>query len=224
MKKKFLKLFILIILIIVLSIFVISLLNNKIMPLYLSYAEEEIKKVVTTVINKSVTEDLTDRFNTDDFFIIKTDEVSRTTIVDFDPVILNRAMSEIANLVYDNLKLISEKDKDALEKFNMSDSVFYIPSGLIFDTVWLNNLGPKIPVKMELVSSVNPNIETKVTEYGINNSLIEVFIHVIADVKMVLPMASRTMQITVVVPLAVKIIQRMVPDYYLGSFFQEKNS
>lgn len=224
MKKKFLKLFILIILIILLSVFVICLLNNKIMPLYLSYAEEEMKKVVTTVINKSVTEDLTDRFNTDDFFIIKIDEVSRTTIVDFDPVILNRAMSEIANLVYDNLKLISEKDKDALEKFNMSDSVFYIPSGLIFDTVWLNNLGPKIPVKMELVSSVNPNIETKVTEYGINNSLIEVFIHVIADVKMVLPTASKTIQITVVVPLAVKIIQGMVPDYYLGSFFQEKNS
>ena len=67
---------------------------------------------------------------------------------------------------------------------------------------------------MEMLSSVNPNIKTEVTEYGINNSLIEVYIHVIVDFKMVLPMYTNTMQVVVVVPLAVKLIQGNVPKYY----------
>ena len=76
---------------------------------------------------------------------------------------------------------------------------------------------------MEIISSINPDIETKVSEYGINNSLIEIFIHVVSSVKMILPTSSKDMEITVVVPIAVKLIQGSVPEYYLGNLLQ-KNS
>ena len=94
----------------------------------------------------------------------------------------------------------------------------------------LNNVGPRIPINLEIISSVNPNLKTEVTEYGINNSLIEVYIHVIVDVKMILPMYANTMQIVVVVPLAVKLIQGEVPKYYQRGyasstlFFDEKST
>jgi len=223
MKNKFIKLFIIILLMLIISIIILTILNNKFMPIYLNYSSSEMKRLVTTVINKSITNDLTREFDINDLFIIKTDESTKTTIVDFDPVILNRVMSSISDIVYDNIKLISKRDKVTLEKYNIDESIFYIPSGIIFNSVLLNNLGPKIPVKMELISSVNPDIETKVTEYGINNSLIEVFIHVIASVKMILPTKSKELEITVVVPLAVKLIQGSVPEYYLGNLL-EKNS
>jgi len=223
MKKKFLKLFIIVLLIIIISLTILSILNNKVMPVYIEYSSVEMKRLVTTVINKSITEDLTKELNINDLFIISKDENTKTTIVDFDPVILNRVMSFISDIVYDNLILISKKDQETLKKYNVSDSIFYIPSGIIFDSIWLNNLGPKIPIKMEIISSINPDIETKVSEYGINNSLIEVFIHVIASVKMILPTSSIDMEITVVVPLTVKLIQGNVPEYYLGNLL-EKNS
>ena len=224
MKKKFLKLFIIIICIVVISIFFLSLFSYKVMPIYMSYQESELKRLLTTVINKSVSEELGKEFLNDELFIIKNDNSSNMTMVDFDPVILNRIISSIADIVYNNVKLISEKDKEALEKYNVSDNVFYIPSGVVFNSPFLNNLGPRIPVNMELISSVNPSVDTKVTEYGINNSLVEVFINVNASVKMILPMASKELEIKVVVPLAVKLIQGMVPDYYLGSLIGERKS
>ncbi len=224
MKKKFLKLFIIIICIVVISIFFLSLFSYKVMPIYMSYQESELKRLLTTVINKSVSEELGKEFLNDELFIIKNDNSSNMTMVDFDPVILNRIISSIADIVYNNVKLISEKDKDALEKYNVSDNVFYIPSGVIFNSPFLNNLGPKIPVNMEIISSVNPSVDTKVTEYGINNSLVEVFVNVNASVKMILPMASKELEIKVVVPLAVKLIQGMVPDYYLGGLLGERKS
>ncbi|MBQ8472914.1 MAG: sporulation protein YunB [Bacilli bacterium] len=222
MKKKFLKLFIIILLIIILATLLIKFLNKRIMPIYMNYQEGEMKRLITTVINKSITDDITSEFDVSELFITNTNESTKTVIIDFDPVILNRVMSSISDIVYDNLKLISEKDQNTLKKYNVSDSIFYIPTGVIFkNSVFLNNLGPKIPVKMELISSVNPNIETKVSEYGINNSLIEVFIHVNVSVRMILPTKSKEMEIVVVVPLAVKLIQGNIPENYLDN---KKNS
>lgn len=229
MKRKWLKLLITFILLIIFTFIILVFLSNKVMPFYMNYSEAEMKRVVTTVINKSVTEEVTNQLEVDSLFVLKK-ENDNTIIVDFDPVIVNRVMSKISDVVYNNLKLISKKDKLTLEKYNIDESYFYIPSGIIFNTTMLNNIGPRIPINLEIISSVNPNLKTEVTEYGINNSLIEVYIHVIVDVKMILPMYSNTMQIVVVVPLAVKLIQGEVPKYYQRGyasstlFFDEKST
>ena len=229
MKRKWLKLLITFILLIIFTFIILVFLSNKVMPFYMNYSEAEMKRVVTTVINKSVTEEVTNQLEVDSLFVLKK-ENDNTIIVDFDPVIVNRVMSKISDVVYNNLKLISKKDKLTLEKYNLDESYFYIPSGIIFNTTMLNNIGPRIPINLEIISSVNPNLKTEVTEYGINNSLIEVYINVIVDVKMILPMYSNTMQIVVVVPLAVKLIQGEVPKYYQRGyassalFFDEKNT
>lgn len=229
MKRKWLKLLITFILLIIFTFIILVFLSNKVMPFYMNYSEAEMKRVVTTVINKSVTEEVTNQLEVDSLFVLKK-ENDNTIIVDFDPVIVNRVMSKISDVVYNNLKLISKKDKLTLEKYNLDESYFYIPSGIIFNTTMLNNIGPRIPINLEIISSVNPNLKTEVTEYGINNSLIEVYIHVIVDVKMILPMYANTMQIVVVVPLAVKLIQGEVPKYYQRGyasstlFFDEKST
>ena len=229
MKRKWLKLLITFILLIIFTFIILVFLSNKVMPFYMNYSEAEMKRVVTTVINKSVTEEVTNQLEVDSLFVLKK-ENDNTIIVDFDPVIVNRVMSKISDVVYNNLKLISKKDKLTLEKYNLDESYFYIPSGIIFNTTMLNNIGPRIPINLEIISSVNPNLKTEVTEYGINNSLIEVYINVIVDVKMILPMYSNTMQIVVVVPLAVKLIQEEVPKYYQRGyasstlFFDEKST
>lgn len=229
MKRKWLKLLITFILLIMFTFIILVFLSNKVIPFYMNYSEAEMKRVVTTVINKSVTEEVTNQLEVDSLFVLKK-ENDNTIIVDFDPVIVNRVMSKISDVVYNNLKLISKKDKLTLEKYNIDESYFYIPSGIIFNTTMLNNIGPRIPINLEIISSVNPNLKTEVTEYGINNSLIEVYINVIVDVKMILPMYSNTMQIVVVVPLAVKLIQGEVPKYYQRGyasstlFFDEKST
>lgn len=229
MKRKWLKLLITFILLIIFTFIILVFLSNKVMPFYMNYSEAEMKRVVTTVINKSVTEEVTNQLEVDSLFALKK-ENDNTIIVDFDPVIVNRVMSKISDVVYNNLKLISKKDKLTLEKYNLDESYFYIPSGIIFNTTMLNNVGPRIPINLEIISSVNPNLKTEVTEYGINNSLIEVYINVIVDVKMILPMYANTMQIVVVVPLAVKLIQGEVPKYYQRGyasstlFFDEKST
>lgn len=218
MKTRFLKLIITLFVIIILSFIFLIFLNKKVSPLYMEYAESEMERVVTTVINKSVSECSI----SDNLFLMKKD-YDNTVIVDYDPVVLNKIIGEISNRVSNDLKLIGKKDFDTLKKYDLDISAFYIPSGIIFHSIFLNNLGPKIPIFMEPISSINPNIETKVTEYGINNSLIEVNIKVVVNIKMILPTSSKNNKIMVIVPLTVKIIQGNIPEYYFGSLNKKNN-
>lgn len=211
MKNKFFKILFIVIILFIISFIIIIVVNNKVMPIYMNYAESEMERVVTTVINKTVSECELNN----EMFIVK--NVNDNTIVDYDPVVMNKIISNISNNVYDNLKRVSEKDELLLKKYNLDNNIFYIPSGIIFNSLFLNNLGPKIPIRMELISSVNSNIETKVTEYGINNSLIEVNIKVNVTIRMILPTSSKSNKVSVIVPLTVKIIQGTIPEYYFGN-------
>ena len=70
---------------------------------------------------------------------------------------------------------------------------------------------------MELVSNVNSNLETKVTEYGINNSLITISVEIKVEIMVVLPFSSDYISISNDVPFVIKLIQGKVPQLYSGN-------
>ena len=222
MKKKFLKLISIIIIIAIITFLILIFLSNKIMPIYMNYAKGSLKSLITNVITKSINEDVTNNLEFENLFIVKSNQNTNITMIDFDTVVLNKIISNISLKIEDNLKLVSRKDKETLAKFNINENTFNIPSGSIFNTTFLNNLGPKIPISMEFVSLVNPSIETKVTEYGINNSLVEVSININSSIRMILPLKSEEIEVKVLVPITVKIIQGLVPEYYLGNVVKDK--
>ena len=82
---------------------------------------------------------------------------------------------------------------------------------------FLSNLGPKIPVKINLVGNIISGVETKVTNYGINNAMIEVYVHLQVNIQVILPFLSDTVQVDTLVPIAMKLIQGSVPNYYGGN-------
>ena len=94
--------------------------------------------------------------------------------------------------------------------------IFEIPSGLIFNNAFFNNLGPKIPVRLNLVGDVISEVRTNVTNYGINNALIEIKINLKLTEQVILPIATNKIEIDLSVPIALKIIQGTVPNYYLN--------
>ena len=82
-------------------------------------------------------------------------------------------------------------------------------------------LGPKIPVRLNIVGDITSNIKTKVTNYGINNALVEVFINMQIDEQVILPFSSKKISITNDIPVAIKMIQGTVPNYYFNGLEQE---
>lgn len=213
------------ILLIITILFCFKIINKKIKPILLNIAESETKKLATLVINDAVSKQLASNLTVDNLFNMTTDNNGNITSIDFNSVIVNKVLTTTTSTAILNIKYIEEGkvemlelpdsvivsyDEDDLEK----GIVYYIPAGVIFGNTILANVGPKIPVKFSLIGSVTSSINTKITNYGINNALIEVYVDLSIDLEVILPLMSKNIVITTSIPVAIKLIQGNIPEYY----------
>ena len=128
--------------------------------------------------------------------------------------------------VYDNIafglkiKKFSDKEISFInsEEYNIKNLkngvISEIPMGIISNNVLLSNIGPKIPVKLNLIGNVVSSVETTVKNYGINSALIEIYAKVEVTEEVIIPFQTERIKIVNNIPVAIKIINGKVPDYY----------
>lgn len=216
--KKFsrkLSLILIIILIIIISSFILlKIIIEKVSPTIMEYSKSQMKKVAATLINKAITNDILEEMDLEKLFIIDKSNNEEIINIMLDPSIINKAASRATDAIEDSLRRVEMKDKTVLDDFNINENYFFVPIGLIFDSPFLNNIGPKIPINMKMVGNVTSGIVNDVEEYGINNSLITISLEVSVEIKVILPLITDYVSITNYVPLAIKLIQGKVPVYY----------
>ena len=211
----------------------INYLSKRALPLLLSYAEAETKKLTILVINKAVTKQM-NNVDIEDVFDIKYNNNGEIQLVDFNSKNTSKILSIMTSLVELNLRALEEGKIDmlelpenSLESFNTDllekGIILEVPLGIITNSSLLNNLGPKIPVKLSLVGDVSTGFSTEVTEYGINNALLKLMIDIKVDTKIVLPIVSDTITIDCSIPISIKVIQGKIPDYYINGFTTKSN-
>ena len=85
--------------------------------------------------------------------------------------------------------------------------------------MFLNNLGPKIPVKVSVVGNVLTNIKTKMTNYGINNVLAEVYVTLDITEQVIVPMTYDKLKTNYEILISTFFINGKVPSFY-GSTYE----
>lgn len=87
----------------------------------------------------------------------------------------------------------------------------------------ISNLGPKIYVPINFVDSILTNLKTKITDYGINNALVEIYVTVKLSTNIISPTSSKEMVIDYDVLIASVVVNGRVPSIY-GGLIQSKSS
>ena len=231
-KKKnyiILKLLIIIIVAIICAYFLIKYFSKNISPFFMTYAEDEITRLTTLIINDSVNNDLIEELDEDKIFEIIKNDNNEIQLISYNTKNVNYLLNSIAVIVQNNLKAIEEGNIDFL---NYQDSylkeydntllkegvIVEIPFFSFSKNTLLSNIGPKIPVKFNLIGDVDTKIKTDVKEYGLNNALLQVSIEVFVNFRVNLPFVSDKISVTSELPISIKIIQGIVPDFYSGGF------
>lgn len=201
----------------------ISVFSNKVSDIFMSYAESETTKLMTLVINKSVTKQMANSFDDKLLFDIVKDDTGNIKLIDFNSLEVNKTLNMITNLVALNLKMIEEGNIEMVDIFDNSEYdvsklkkgiIYEIPMGAVTKSSLIANLGPKIPVRMHIIGDVVSDLETNVKEYGINNALIEIGVSVSVNSLVNLPFVSKKITVSTVIPLSLKLIQGNIPSYY----------
>lgn len=222
------NLFILILISIIIGItWLFGFINRKFTPLIIDYAEIQAERLAILVINQAITEEIGSEIDIDDLFIIIKDDNGDIKSMDFNPLSVNKMLSMITNNVEIYLRNLENGNLDELGLKNSSFSgydidklkqgiIYEVPTGIIFGKSILYNIGPKIPVRISLVGDIISNVDTEITSYGINNALIEITVNISVIEQVMLPFASKKVTVSTNVPIAIKLVQGAVPEYYLN--------
>ncbi len=230
------KLIIVVILLIIFStLYILKFLNSKLTPILFDYASLESRKLASIVINNAISKNVTENIDIDELFIITRDLNQEIKTIDFNPITVNKILTKVTNSIQVNLKYIEkgkvellDLDKEDLIDYDMDNLkkgiIYEIPSGVIFGSSFLANIGPLIPVKLSLVGDIVSYINTKVTDYGINNAVVEINIVLNLTEQVILPFTTSKIEISSSVPVAIKLVQGSVPNYYLNGINQNSAS
>lgn len=90
-------------------------------------------------------------------------------------------------------------------------------------SMFLSNLGPSVYVPVNFVGSILTNIKTKITDYGINNALVEIYVTVELKTDLISPVNEKTNKIDYDVLIASTVINGRVPEVY-GGLIQSKSN
>lgn len=200
-------------------------INKKFTPILVETAKMEIGKFSTIVINKAIAQVLEDKINTDQLFDTVINNNGEIQTIDFNPIIVNQVLNIATTVVQNNLKLLEEGNLDTIGIYDMDlpenrindlkkGIITKIPIGIITNNSILSNLGPVIPIRLHYMGDVNSNITTKITQYGINNALVEIGVKLEMTAQIILPFITDKMTLECDIPLAIKMIQGNVPNYY----------
>lgn len=233
-KNKIINTIIIILIFLVLFIIIfINYYSNKSKDVLMAYAESETRKLTILVINKAITKQMSDSWANDIFDVVYNDK-GEIILIDFNSQNTAKILSTMTSLIELNLRAIEEGKIDMLELPNNSlesydmdllekGIITYIPFGIATGSSLLYNLGPKIPVKLSLLGDVITGFSTDVTEYGINNALIKLMIDVKVDTRIILPIICEEITINANIPIAMKVVQGKIPDYYMNGFTSRSN-
>ena len=210
---------IIIILLIISVIYLLNLFSKKAIPIFLNYSEIEVKRIASLIVNNSLINEVGTKVVFDDLFVVKEDKEGNIVSMDINSAKVNNILVESSNVLERNFKYLEEGNINKLKVDNLNINskkkgvIYELPSGIIFDNVFLNNLLPKIPVRLNLVGTIFCELTTDVESYGINNAIFRVNIHATTELKVVLPFTNKNVKLEASIPIIIKIIEGDVPSY-----------
>lgn len=208
---------------IIFSTIFLIILNKKAMPVIMNYASVQTKKIGIEVLRNTGTDELNELIDNNNLFSVTQNNNGEIESIDFNTSVINEALKIIAKNVRKRLKEV-EKGKNLpdeiyeniLDKKLKNGIIYEVPIGVVFGNSLLSNIGPKIPVKIKYSGNVSLDIKTRVSEYGLNSALIEVYVLVEVTQRTILPFQSKDIKLSSEIPIVIKVIKGSIPYYLQG--------
>lgn len=197
------------------SCLTLEYLKNNIKETYASLATLQTKSIITKVVNKVILES------------VSLQEVSLNysseEYVSYDVNQINLLISSLSSNILYALEHINEGDyqdivsSEYLDKYNCSGIVYELEFGKLFNNFLVSSLGSKYPIKFKLTSDLLSTCDLEVEEFGINNALVKLNLHLIFSFMMVLPLSEKVDDMDLKVPLSILLIEGEVPSFLYGN-------
>jgi len=191
-------------LLVIIGLFILFIVAEKrveptLMVIAQSKADQVAKLAITDAVTKRLTQQGVD-FN--EIVIMEKDGEGSIKAVNFNFKEYSRIVGETTARIQNRLK-----------EFEQENVKTTIPLGLATKNVFLEHLGPDIPVSFVPIGAVKTRLETRLKQAGINMVLVTVYIYIEVDLRVIIPFATRQQTVTTEIPITEALIVGKVPNY-----------
>lgn len=216
---------------ILISLFTFFLLikfNKKINDNLINISSLELNRVINLLITDKINNKILNKDTLKDLLIINKNNQDEILYVDFDLDKAYKILDNVSNVLTGSFKNIEDGDisiayldKEFSHKVN--GMILNVPIGSTLDSVYFYNLGPKVPVRINFIGTVLTNLQTKVTNYGLNNVLVEVFVYIDFSCDIIAPFKTERINLKYDAVIASMMVEGEVPNFYNGSLEKSSN-
>ncbi len=202
-------------------------LKKEIEKLINTYVENDVESLSTYIITKTI-DDNKEELKKKEY--VKTINNSQNEIleIDYNAREINETLLLINKSILESIKNVNKmnislfKSIYKIEKKNNA-LIYYIPFGIVKNNPLLTDIGPKIPLRIELSAGVKSNVNTEVLPYKINNSLLKITIEVELTYNLIMPFITKKISTNAQIPLVIKEVKGVVPNMYGGLLSSPSN-
>lgn len=155
-------------------------------------------------IKNAINESVVNELDIDSMYLITKDSNEKITSVLINTAQVNKILSLTNNSMENSIMKLSEEKLE-------------LPLSIILGENLFNKMGPNISLRILPVGKYECDIISSVSEYGINNSLFEIYINVSVLIETIVPLQKVESKVNCKIPLVVQIIQGEVPRYYYNT-------
>ena len=166
-------------------------------------AVSDASDIVTVSVNNAISQVLASGDYTGNYFVdFEKDANGDVTAISSNMAKINTLSAQILE------KVVGTTEKNTI--------TVKIPSGNLTGISLLMGRGPKVPVKIIVLTSSRVEFNNNIITAGINQTKHQINLEVIVDVEILVPWGSETAQVVTEVLIADTVIVGEVPDTYLN--------
>ena len=209
-KRKFPSITVIIVLAISILFYMLWFVELHLKPTLLAIAEARATLIATQSINHVINDKVSKEIDPQTLVLIKVDNQGRVVLIQPNTMEFNKLAADTTIKVQEVLEKLSE------EKIN-------IPIGQVLGSQFLASMGPQITVTIIPIGTVQVKVIDKFEQAGINQTKHMVYLVATTNVKIVVPLVSKSVSVDTQVPVAEYVVVGEVPSTYVQFPFSSLN-
>ena len=197
-----------------------SIYNKKITPKIIDVAEMKLQKFTESFLSNNIGYDILNDEIIKNILVINKNNDGEILYVDYNLdqayLVLDIVTKKLDSLIND----LENGQVENLDDANIENSkyglIMKIPMFIASDYALMANMGPTIHLKINFTGSILTNIKSKITNYGMNNALVELYVTIKINEELMAPVVNKTLNIEYDVLIASQVINGRIPEYYGG--------
>jgi sporulation protein YunB len=204
---KKIKILVIVCLIIFIPLIIVSFADNYYSDRTTMYIGKQIELASTKTLQEVINRNVLNEVNSNELVNINYSDTSNISSVIINTKLVN-------NILNDAYNVMDEVFNNHLEEYFVD---LEIPLGTLVSKSIFSGMGPNIKIPITPVGSYKLDILTNTISYGINNSLIELYLKINVDIEALIPLQKEKFPTETKIIILSQVIQGEVPKYYYSS-------